>query len=238
MLARTAVVLLLVSAGRFAWEARRGPPLLPEVRNDLPGLLAETRRLQEEDELRGRLLGPGERVDPNRAPEAELDRLPGVGRGTARAIVEARELGGGFAFAEDLLRVRGIGPATLERVAALPGSHAPAPDRRSGGHRCTDRPSGNRPPGGRAGSRVSAVGGGGAGRPERCGRGRARGAPGDRPDAGAAHPGGTGRAGRLPQCRGAARGLGDRTGNTGPSPAPDPDRRPVTGGLRESFIPL
>ena len=54
VLARTAVVLLLVSAGRFAWEARRGPPLLPEVRNDLPGLLAESRRLQEEDELRGR----------------------------------------------------------------------------------------------------------------------------------------------------------------------------------------
>ena len=95
VLARTAVVLLLVSAGRFAWEARRGPPLLPEVRDDLPALLAESRRLQEED---------------------ELDRLPGVGRGTARAIVEARELGGGFAFPEDLLRVRGIGPATLERV--------------------------------------------------------------------------------------------------------------------------
>ena len=116
VLARTAVVLLLVSAGRFAWEARRGPPLLPEVRDDLPALLAESRRLQEEDELRVRPLGPGERVDPNRAPEAELDRLPGVGRGTARAIVEARELGGGFAFPEDLLRVRGIGPATLERV--------------------------------------------------------------------------------------------------------------------------
>ena len=63
-----------------------------------------------------RPLGAGERIDPNQAPEAELDRLPGIGLATARAIVEARAREGPFARPEDLLRVRGIGPATLERM--------------------------------------------------------------------------------------------------------------------------
>lgn len=67
-------------------------------------------------------LAPGERLDPNRAPAVELDRLPGVGPATARAIVAGRRAGA-FRWREDLLRVRGIGPATLAKVAphlALP----------------------------------------------------------------------------------------------------------------------
>lgn len=63
-----------------------------------------------------RPLAQGERLDPNRAPEVELERLPGVGPATARAIVAAREDGGAFRWREDLLRVRGIGPATLRKL--------------------------------------------------------------------------------------------------------------------------
>ncbi|HSG47204.1 MAG TPA: helix-hairpin-helix domain-containing protein, partial [Longimicrobiales bacterium] len=50
------------------------------------------------------------------AGEEELDRLPGVGPGTARAVVQARD-SLPFVSLQDLLRVRGIGPATLERLA-------------------------------------------------------------------------------------------------------------------------
>lgn len=64
-----------------------------------------------------RPLAADERLDPNRAPEVELDRLPGVGPSTARAIVASREDGGPFRWREDLLRVRGIGPATLAKIA-------------------------------------------------------------------------------------------------------------------------
>jgi competence ComEA-like helix-hairpin-helix protein len=116
VLARTAAVLLVVSAGRYGWEARRPPPVLPEVGDDLPTLIAESRRLEADGRERSRPLGAGERIDPNRAAEAELDRLPGVGPGAARAIVESRDREGAFTGPEDLLRVRGIGAATLDRM--------------------------------------------------------------------------------------------------------------------------
>lgn len=116
VLARTAAVLLVVSAARYGWEVRSGPPVQTEVRDDLPALLAESRRLAEENERRARPLDPAERLDPNEASEVELDRLPGVGPAGARAIVESRDRDGPFGRPEDLLRVRGIGAATLERI--------------------------------------------------------------------------------------------------------------------------
>lgn len=63
-------------------------------------------------------LGPEERIDPNTAPPEELDRLPGVGPATARAILEERTAGGVFATLPDMLRVPGIGPKRLGRMAA------------------------------------------------------------------------------------------------------------------------
>jgi len=53
-------------------------------------------------------------VDINRATEAELDVLPGIGPTTAAAIVEHREANGPFARVDELLEVRGIGPAKLD----------------------------------------------------------------------------------------------------------------------------
>lgn len=82
----------------------------------LETLMGQSRDLQEENADRSRPLGPGERLDPNRATEADLDRLPGVGPATARAIESNRDRAGGFNRAEDLLRVPGIGPAKLERM--------------------------------------------------------------------------------------------------------------------------
>jgi competence protein ComEA len=54
-------------------------------------------------------------VDLNVAGEAELDALPGIGPALAAAIVADREANGPFATVDDLLRVRGIGPAKLDQ---------------------------------------------------------------------------------------------------------------------------
>jgi competence protein ComEA len=55
-------------------------------------------------------------VDINRAEWPELAELPLVGEMLARRIVESRSAEGEFGDHEDLLRVNGIGPRTLERL--------------------------------------------------------------------------------------------------------------------------
>jgi len=52
-------------------------------------------------------------ININTASTVELEQLPGVGPSTAKAIVEYREKNGAFVVVEDLLKVRGIGPAKL-----------------------------------------------------------------------------------------------------------------------------
>jgi competence protein ComEA len=52
----------------------------------------------------------------NLADATELQRLPGVGAKRAEAIVQLRTRLGGFQRANDLLRIKGIGPRTLERM--------------------------------------------------------------------------------------------------------------------------
>jgi competence protein ComEA len=53
-------------------------------------------------------------VDINKADWPELAELPELGETLARRIVDSRADAGPFADHEDLLRVRGIGPRTLE----------------------------------------------------------------------------------------------------------------------------
>ncbi len=56
------------------------------------------------------------RLDLNRATEAELLRLPGVGQGLAARIVEHRRQVGGFQTIEQLTDVAGIGPQRLGQL--------------------------------------------------------------------------------------------------------------------------
>ncbi len=56
------------------------------------------------------------RVDINRADWPELALLPDVGETLARRIVESRQRDGLFLDQQDLLRVPGIGPLTLEKM--------------------------------------------------------------------------------------------------------------------------
>ncbi len=55
-------------------------------------------------------------LDLNSATAAELERLPFVGPYMARQIVAFRERHGPFAAVDSLVRVPGIGPATLAKV--------------------------------------------------------------------------------------------------------------------------
>ena len=55
---------------------------------------------------------PGARVDINMATLAELDTLPGVGPATAQRIIDGRPYGS----IEDLMRVKGIGQATFDKL--------------------------------------------------------------------------------------------------------------------------
>ena len=74
---------------------------------------------------RGRSTSPGSGVVPgsagglvnlNRADQALLETLPGVGPVTAAAIVSWRERNGPFSSVDDLVEVSGIGDVTLERL--------------------------------------------------------------------------------------------------------------------------
>lgn len=56
-------------------------------------------------------------VGPNVASQVELETLPGIGPAKARAIIEYREKHGPFRRVEDLEGVRGIGRATVEKLA-------------------------------------------------------------------------------------------------------------------------
>lgn len=115
-------------------EAHRWTPADPsgaapapgEVRRAAAGNLRRARRAE-------RPLSSGERIDPNTAPPVELDRLPGVGPVLARAIVEERERDGPFRARESLLRVSGVGPARLRRMA--PHLDLPAGPPSAGGGR-------------------------------------------------------------------------------------------------------
>ena len=56
------------------------------------------------------------RVDINQAEWTELTLLPGIGEALARRIVASRETDGPFRDPNDLRRVRGIGPRTMEAI--------------------------------------------------------------------------------------------------------------------------
>ena len=114
-------VLLLLGLGvaghliRVVVSDARRPP--GEVR--LAGSASSSAALARRDSLvrLARPVARGERIDVDRASAQELQRLPGVGPGLARRIVEERNRGGPFGDTAALRRVDGIGPSKLSRMA-------------------------------------------------------------------------------------------------------------------------
>jgi competence protein ComEA len=97
-------------------------PLLPD--DDLDSLIQAAGGLAsaEADRIELYIQTPGEadtpqKIDINRAPAWLLEALPGIGEVTAQAIVDYRQQNGLFRNTEDLLKVQGIGQATLDKIA-------------------------------------------------------------------------------------------------------------------------
>jgi competence protein ComEA len=83
-------------------------------------------------EMPDRVLAAREKIDPNVAAACSLQRLRGIGKVRAQAIVDYRDRHGPrcFRFAEDLAKVHGIGAVTLEEIRddlALPSETALQP---------------------------------------------------------------------------------------------------------------
>jgi competence protein ComEA len=62
---------------------------------------------------------PDDPVVLNSATEGDLRRLPGIGAKRAEAILALRARLGRFRAVEDLLKVKGVGRATLKRLRPL-----------------------------------------------------------------------------------------------------------------------
>jgi len=125
----------------------------------LPNLLSRSRAEEADTRRRTRPLGPHELIDPNRASEADLDRLPGVGPSLAAAIVADRKRTGPFQRAEELTRVAGLGEGTLARIRPHLDLAHPPPAARRPPSATTSRSRAAAGAGGRAAA-ASATGGG------------------------------------------------------------------------------
>jgi competence ComEA-like helix-hairpin-helix protein len=70
---------------------------------------------------------PATPIDLNTATITQLEKLPGVGPTTAKAIIDFRSRSGPFQRVEDLLAIRGISKGRLEKlrpyVTVNPPSH-------------------------------------------------------------------------------------------------------------------
>jgi competence protein ComEA len=116
------IASLLIGQGFREWK-RVHEPALGEIVRELESRDAVPDSAVPTDPPRASLprrRAPSEapvgRIDPNVASVADLIRLPGIGPSLAARIVADRDHHGAFPSPEALLRVRGIGPKTLDRI--------------------------------------------------------------------------------------------------------------------------
>ncbi len=82
------------------------------------------------------------KIDVNSADWTELSLMPGVGEQLAKRIIASREARGPFRDLDDLRRVRGIGPRTLEGMKPFLLPIAP-PEATAAGEQSPLLPGGN-----------------------------------------------------------------------------------------------
>lgn len=122
LIAGTAVRVATLRDPRAEWEAAAADTMESGGAGGVRARVAAQIRL---DSVAATPLGAGERIDPNRASAAELERLPRVGPGLARRIVQRRTEQGLFRSMADIDSIPGFGPALLAEVAphlALPAA--------------------------------------------------------------------------------------------------------------------
>lgn len=108
-------LLALAVAGQGARLALI-PPAAPPGAFAIAGAAADP-LAQRDSTRRPARLRPGERVDADKASAAELARVPGIGAGLAKRMVEERTRNGPFGGLAGVDRVRGVGPGLLSRIA-------------------------------------------------------------------------------------------------------------------------
>ncbi|MBL8745696.1 MAG: helix-hairpin-helix domain-containing protein [Phycisphaerae bacterium] len=64
-------------------------------------------------------------INLNTATEAELEALPRIGPALARRIVEDRQANGPFRSVDDVNRVKGVGPRTIDLIRPYARAEAP-----------------------------------------------------------------------------------------------------------------
>jgi competence protein ComEA len=136
------VLVIVLGASDIAYVFRHGGDVLPDYSptrtadDSTPGLVTGTRPVSREQEPSRR--GPAGQADGrtatssvprsfqhdplvflSTAPADSLELLPGIGPVLATRLLEARRGRGSFTSWDDVLRVRGIGPKTIERLQSL-----------------------------------------------------------------------------------------------------------------------
>jgi competence ComEA-like helix-hairpin-helix protein len=95
-----AICVLIAAIGVLTWRGTHRPVYL-----DSRGLV-----------IGSTLLDVDLRLNVNRAGAAQLQSLPQIGPALAERIVADRQANGAFANLDDVQRVSGMGPRTLERI--------------------------------------------------------------------------------------------------------------------------
>lgn len=117
LLLRGLAILLVAGVVRVALDRTgAGTDVLAGLPDAAAALDSAAERLAAETIERSRPLQAGEQIDLNAADEVALDRLPRVGPALAARIVADRAENGPFDDVGQLVRVAGVGPATLERL--------------------------------------------------------------------------------------------------------------------------
>ena len=101
------------------FEVRKSAVPVPEEKAEVARdsvAAAEVRKLADVPPAAEKTEAAEALIDLNRATAKELERLPGIGPQIAARIVAYREQNGAFKRVEDITKVRGIGPKTLERL--------------------------------------------------------------------------------------------------------------------------
>ena len=107
--------LTAARAGRGAWS-KTDWDKLPEIRKEAREETAELEAAKGEKKA-----DPADKLDPNTAARDKLMGIPGIGEKTADAIIGGRP----YKSVQDLLKVGGIGPASLKKIEPFLSIKAP-----------------------------------------------------------------------------------------------------------------
>ncbi|MDD3716453.1 MAG: ComEA family DNA-binding protein [Candidatus Marinimicrobia bacterium] len=107
------IIALVLMAGAL-WSLLR--TVVKKQRPLSSGDIRMESAFQREDEQRSESDLPLKPVDINTAGLMEIEALPYIGMEKAKALIAYREEHGPFSSPDELTRIKGIGPATVEKL--------------------------------------------------------------------------------------------------------------------------